>query len=200
MLNSQSDAPRELSRVVSGRLAPIAGLWQIDGDFTFVGFEVQRLFTRFFGRFERVSGTIAVPEDPFQSTIEVFVDTGSVRTGHAATEAAIRSFDLLATEDYPQARFASTGLVGTESDQWRVIGDLTMRDITRPIEMLCRYKGAAQNPFGGQMKLSIEAETSFDRREFDLVNFQDYVPGVEGLMIIGNDVRLTMEVEANLEQ
>lgn len=199
-MTSEAGSAFELSRLVSGRLAPIAGQWHIDSDFTLVGFQVQRLFTRVYGRFERVAGTIGIAENPFESTIEVIVETGSVRTGHALTESAIRSPQLLAVDDYPEARFVSTRLAGTDSDLWRLFGDLTMRNMTKPIVLLCRYKGAAHNPFGQQKKLSIQAEGSFDRREFGLVSFQDRVPGAEGLMVVGNDVELTLEIEANLDE
>ena len=199
MTVEEESAPK-LSRIVSGRLAPIAGQWQIESGFTFVGFEIQRLFTKVYGRFERVSGTISIAENPLQSTIEVIVETASVRTGHALTEAAIRSSQFLAVDDYPEARFASTGLVGSDSDRWRLVGELTLRNVTKPLEVLCRYKGAVLNPFGQHKTLSVEAETSFDRREFGLGDFQDHVPGSAGLMILGNGVHLTLEIEANLEE
>ena len=197
--SSETESASELSRIVSGRLAPIAGQWHIDSGFTFLGFEVQRLFTRVHGRLERVSGTIVMAENPLESTIEVIIETGSIRTGHALTEAAIRSAQLLAVDDYPEARFVSTSLAAADSDRWHLFGDLTLRNVTKPIELLCRYKGAAQNPFGQQKKFSVEAETSFDRREFGIVDFQDRVPGAEGLMVVGNHVRLTLEIEANLD-
>ena len=199
MMVEAGSAP-ELSRIVSGRLAPIAGQWQIESGFTFVGFEVQRLFTRVYGRFERVSGMIAMAEDPLQSTIDVTVETASVRTGHALTEAAIRSSQFLAVDDYPEARFISTGLVGSDSDRWRLVGELTLCNVTKSLEILCRYKGAVLNPFGQQRTLSVEAETSFDRREFGLGDFQDPVPGASELMILGNHVHLTLEIEANLNE
>ena len=198
-MTSEKESAFELNRIVSGRLAPIAGQWHIDTGFTYVGFEVQRLFTRVYGRFERVAGTIVIADNPLESTIEVIVETDSVRTGHAATESAIRSPQLLAVDEHPEARFVSTCLAGTDSDLWRLFGDLTLLSVTKPIDLLCRYKGAVHNPFGQQEKLSIEAEGSFDRREFGLGSFQDRVPGAEGLMIVSNHIHLTLEIEANLD-
>ena len=198
-VTSEIEVMPQLNRIVSGRLAPIAGQWHIDDGFTFVGFEVQRLLTRVHGRFFGVRGKIRIAENLPESTIEVVVETATVKTGHALTETAIRSSQFLAVDDFPEARFVSTGLAGTESDRWFLFGELTVRNVTKPIELLCRYKGAVKNPFGQQNKFSVEAATSFDRREFGLVDFQDHIPGTEGLMIVGNDVRLRLEIEANLD-
>ena len=102
-------------------------------------------------------------------------------------------------EKYPALAFRSTSVDATESDHWAITGDLTIRDVSRPVTLVTRFIGAAEHPFGGMKKATFEAETVIDRRDFGIDGYQVPVPGSAGVVVVGNEIAITLDVEADLQ-
>lgn len=188
----------DLMRVVDGRLVPAAGTWELDPGFTTIEFTVRRLLTRLHGWLSGATGTIVIDDDPLKSVVDLAIPTGTLRTSHPGTDEAVRGDEFLNVEQYPELLFRSTRVEPTESDHWAVTGDLTIRDVSRPVTLATRFIGAAQHPFGGMKKATFEAQTVIDRREFGIDGYQVPVPGSAGVVVVGNEISITLDVEADL--
>lgn len=185
-----------LTRVVAGRPVPAPGRWEIDPGFTRVAFVVRRLLTRMRGDFADVEGTVAIAEDPMASSATIAIPAATVRTGHPGTDEAAR--EMLGVEQFPTITFTSTAVAPGEADLWTITGELTIRGVTRPVDLATRFVGAAEHPFGGMRKATFEATATVDRRDFGVDQYQVPAPGTAGAVVVGNVISITLDVEVDL--
>jgi polyisoprenoid-binding protein YceI len=169
--------------------------WTIDATHTLVEFSVKHMMiTTVKGRFGQVEGRIARSDEGSDWEISVDIDAASVDTRVQQRDDHLRSADFFDVEKYPRLTFRSTGLEGDYSapgDTFKVLGDLTIRDVTRPVELDVTYNGSGRDPWGGD-RLSFDAKTKIDRREFGLTWNQ----GLEtGGVLVSNDVQIHLEVQ-----
>jgi polyisoprenoid-binding protein YceI len=109
--------------------------WQIDPSRSDLLFTVRHLvISKVRGRFRTWTATLLYdPEEPTGAKVEVTIDAASIDTGDAARDAALRSADFLNPAKYPTLAFASTRVEAAGRDRFRLHGDLTVRDVTRPV-------------------------------------------------------------------
>ncbi|HMK10401.1 MAG TPA: YceI family protein [Acidimicrobiales bacterium] len=158
-----SDATR-----VIGIQAPKPGVWTVDPAHTSVEFIGRHLvFTKVRGRFTGMSGTVVVAEDPNQSTVEVSLETATVSTGIADRDGHLRSADFFDVEKYPSITFTSTSIEWT-GVRGRMVGDLTVRDVTKPITLDLAFNGIVSDPWGG-VRAAFSATGDVDREDWGLV-------------------------------
>lgn len=139
------------------------GTWTIDPDHTEVGFIARHLMvTKVRGSFGTVTGTVVVPENVTDSSVSVDIETASVTTGNDKRDEHVRSGDFLDVEAHPQMTFVSTKFDGET-----LTGDLTIRGITRPVELDVDFEGVAADPWGNT-KAGFEAKTKINRQDWDL--------------------------------
>jgi polyisoprenoid-binding protein YceI len=119
------------------------------------------------GRFETLEGTVKVAEDPADSEVSVTIDAASISTNEPTRDGHMRSADFLDVENHPTLEFRSTDIQGT-GDEWTMTGDLTIRDVTRPVTLDVTYLGVTDNPFGPGRRAAFEASTEIDRFDFGL--------------------------------
>jgi polyisoprenoid-binding protein YceI len=171
----------------------IAGTWDFDPPHTYVGFVVRHLVvTKVRGRFEHAEGTIVTAENPLDSTVEVSVDLSTVNTNNETRDAHLRSADFFESEKHPRMTFRSTGIRQNGAD-FVLEGDLTIKDVTRPIELDFEFAGFSPDPWGGT-RFGASATGSINRRDFN-VNFE----GIQnGLAVVADKVDIVIEVEAKL--
>lgn len=181
------------SRLVNHRLVPPTGTFTLDPAHTFVGFIAQHLVVgRVRGRFEEVRGTITIAEDPLASTVEVAVDTASVATLNSARDDDLRSGHYMDVQSYPEMRYRSTTISELPSGEWLVTGDLTLRGVTRPIELTVRFGGAVTDAYGN-VRVAFHAGGAITRRDFGL----EYELLKEaGNLLVGKDITLDIDAEA----
>src|SRR5690606_28000505 len=99
--------------------------------------------------FENFGGTIDFnPENPEQSQVSVRIDTASINTRQTDRDNHLRSADFFDAEEYPAILFESKRIEQTSSDKGRVVGDLTIRGVTREIVLDVEYAGTARSPWG----------------------------------------------------
>lgn len=169
-----------------------AGTWQIDAAHSSVDFVVTHLMiSKVRGRFSAISGTVVSDGTPGGSKIEVEIGASSISTHDDARDAHLRSPDFFDVEKYPTIRFVSTGIQPRGGDEFRITGDVTIRDITRPVEMEVAREGAGRDPWGND-RAGFSATLRIDRRDFGLTWNQVLEAG--GVMV-SNDVKLTVDVE-----
>ena len=156
------------SRTWQGVPVPAPGTFTVDPSHTRVGFVAKHLMvTKVRGHFAEVEGTVVVAEDPLQSSAEATMQAESITTGSPDRDAHLRSGDFLLIDEHPTVTYRSTAITGFSGGSFTVVGDLTIKGITRQVELDVEVDGVAQDPWGGE-RLSLTARGEIDREDFDL--------------------------------
>lgn len=174
--------------------------WKLDASHTLVEFSAKHMMlTTVRGNFNDVSGAITIDaEDPKRSNVEVEIGAASIDTRVEGRDEHLKSADFLDVEAHPVIQFSSreiAGAHGTPGEEFRVIGDLTIRGVTREVVLNVLYEGRGQDPWGGE-RVSYSASTRIDRRDFGLTWNQALEAGG---VLVSNDIRITLEVQAVLQ-
>ena len=157
-----------------------------------VTFQVRHLITRVSGRFSSFAGTIDFHEAaPEQSSVSVTVQTASIDTNQADRDAHLRSDDFFSVERFPTMTFVSRSITAA-GGHFQVSGDLTIRDVTRPVVFPVTYLGKARDPWGNE-KLAFESELTINRKDFGLT----WNAALEtGGVLVGEDVKISLSLQA----
>ncbi len=131
-------------------------------------------------------------EDPADSSVEVEVDLDSIDTNDEKRDAHLRSADFFDTDVHPTMTFRSTSVRRGKGDRWIVTGDLTLNDVTRPIDLEVSYEGSATTPWG-TTSIGFSATGKLNREDFG-VNWNQALEA--GGFLVGKDVTLEIEAEA----
>lgn len=125
-----------------------AGTWNVDPAHSSAAFEVKHMMIATVrGQFREFGGRLdAAEEDLANSRVTGWAKVASIDTGSAARDAHLRSAEFFDAERYPEIRFASTRIQHVEGGDYRVSGDLTIKDVTREVEMTATFEGAAEDP------------------------------------------------------
>lgn len=179
------------TRSVQGVELPAAGTWVVDPGHADIGF-VGRHFglTKVRGRFTGIDGAVVVDDDITSSSIEVAIDMASVSSGDQTRDDHLRSPDFFDVEHHPTATFRSTGIT-TDGPTGVINGDLTIKDITRPIALNVEYLGHATDPWGGERAV-FSANATINREHWDLT--WNMLLEAGGLLV-SKDIRLEIEAE-----
>ena len=185
-----------VNRVVDGADVPNPGVYTLDVAHSHVGFAIRHLMvSKVHGRFGDFSGTVVIGEDPTDSSVEVEVSLASVDTRNERRDAHLRSPDFFHTDVHPTMSFRSTSVRRGKGDSWTVEGDLTIGDVTRPIELDVTYEGSAIAPWGST-SIGFSATGKLNRDDFGL----SYNQALEtGGVMLGKDVTLEIEAEASAQ-
>ena len=170
---------------------PAAGAWTIDPGHTEVGF-IGRHFglTKVRGRFTGVDGTVTIGDDISASQVEVVITMASVNSGAAARDEHLRSADFFDVERYPTATFRSTDLV-IDGAHGSIAGELTLKDVTRPLTLDVEFLGQATDPWGGERAV-FSAGATINREDWGLTwNMLLEAGGV----LVSKEIRLEIETE-----
>lgn len=143
--------------------------WQLDTAHTTIGFTVRHMVVaKVHGRFTKFDGKLTLPEgDLARAGVEVTIDAKSIDTQVEARDNHLRSADFFETDKFPSLSFRSSSVEKTGTDRYRVKGALTIRDVTREVELDTEYLGKMTDPFGAE-KLAFSATTQIDRKAFGL--------------------------------
>lgn len=166
--------------------------WQIDPAHSNVEFAVKHLMiSTVRGRFADVTGTVTTNGTPEGSHIEVRIAAGSIDTRQAQRDQHLVSADFLDVANFPEITFVSTKITPKGDDEFSIVGDLTIRGVTRPVTLEATSEGRGMDPWGGE-RAGFSATGKFDRRDFGLT----YNQALEaGGVVVGNDLKLTIDVE-----
>jgi polyisoprenoid-binding protein YceI len=167
--------------------------WDIDVGHSAIHFWVRHLvISKVHGRFARWSGAIELdPQDLTRASVEVKIDAASIDTQVADRDTHLRSADFLDVAKYPELAFRSTKIEKAGSG-YRVLGELTIHGVTKPVTLEAEFAGTAKDPWGNE-RAGFSAKTSLDRREFGLT----WNAALEaGGVLVGEKVEISVELEA----
>lgn len=143
------------------------GTWTLEGQHTKIGFVAKHLMvTKVRGHFDEFDGTVTIADDLSDSAIEVRIDASSITTGAADRDEHLRSGDFLDLANYPQLKFASTEISQNGTD-FEITGDLTIRDVTKPITLEASYDGTVTDPWGND-RVAFSARADMNREDWGL--------------------------------
>ena len=167
--------------------------FQIDNAHTQIQFSVRHMMiSKVRGEFTKFSGAIDLNvEQPALTTVEVDVDLASINTRDAQRDGHLRSADFFDAEKYPTMHFKSTGVQVTDKNHAKLTGDLTIRDVTRPVTLDVEYVGSAKSPWGST-SYGFTARTKINREDWGLVW---NVALESGGWLVGKEVEIEIETE-----
>ena len=165
--------------------------WVVDLVHSQLDFRVRHLLGRVRGTFTRWYAVL-LSTDPNlpQGTVQVTAETASLSTGNSYRDADLRSGRFFAVDSYPRLTFEGTGIVATDSTV-NLHGILTIKGVSRPVTLTGQYRGVATDGEGHE-RIAFDASTTVDRRDYGLT-FNELVGGRQ---LIGNDVEITIAIEA----
>ena len=172
----------------------VSGTYALDVAHTEIGFTVRHLMTKVRGTFQEYAGDIVVKDSLEESTANVTVELSSVDTRSEQRDGHLRSGDFFDVEKSPKMTFASTALT-PNGDDYTLSGDLTIKDVTKPIELAVEFLGVDQNAYG-QTIIGFEATASISRKEWG-IDFN--VPLEGGKLLVGDKVDIHLDVQAALQ-
>jgi polyisoprenoid-binding protein YceI len=180
-------------REFNGLSIPAPGTFTLDAAHTRVGFVVRHLMiNKVRGGFGQVSGDVVVAEDPLDSSVHATIQAASIDTGVADRDNHLRSADFLDVEKYPTLEFRSTRVSARSGNEFLLDGDLTVRGVTRPVQLVLEFEGAARSPWGQEV-VGFTATTEIDREDFGLTWNQALETGG---VLVGKTVKIEIEAEA----
>jgi len=176
---------------------PAPGAWVLDTTHTDVSFTARHLMvTKVRGRFPVQSGTVTIAENPLESSVVAVIDVAGVNSGEPGRDDHLRNADFFEVETYPTITFRSTKVEDAGDGEYRVTGDLTIKDVTRPVTLDLEYLGTIASPWGDQ-RAGFSASAEISRKDWGL----EYNMALEaGGVVIGDKIRLNIEAEAILQK
>jgi polyisoprenoid-binding protein YceI len=169
--------------------------WKLDSAHTQITFSAKHMMvTTVRGTFADVEGTIELDEtDPTRSKGQFRVGAASVDTKFGARDAHLRSPDFFDAETYPTIRFASTSIRQTAEDRFEVTGDLTIKDVTRPLTFEVELDGIVPG-MSGQRHAGLSARATLHREDWGL---GWNVALEQGGWLVGKEIKLDIAIAAD---
>jgi polyisoprenoid-binding protein YceI len=167
--------------------------WTIDTSHTRANFTVRHMMiANVHGQFDQVSGEVDFNEaDPARSTVDVQIAAASINTREEKRDAHLKSPDFLDAEKYPYLTFRSKRVQKTGENTGRIVGDLTIRDVSKEVVLDVEYNGQAKSPWG-TVSAGFTATTKINRKDWGL----NWNMALEtGGWLVGDVVAINLEVE-----
>lgn len=184
-------------RVVAGVELPPVGTYTFDKAHTSVEFVARHMLTKVRGRFNGFDGTVVLAERPEDSHVEIEIDAASIETKTDMRDDHLRSPDFLDAERYPKLTFRSTRVRPTGGTRFELVGDLTIKDLTREVVLDAELVGWGPGPDPNEPpKAAFSASAEIDREDWDMT----WNMAVEtGGLLVGKRVRIEIETELDLQ-
>lgn len=167
--------------------------YKIDVDHSDIMFKVKHLMiSTVTGIFKKFDATLEVNEQDLSDAKVWFeADVNSVDTKNEQRDGHLKSDDFFNAEQFPKMTFKSTRVEKSGDDQYRLIGDLTIRDITKPVELKVEYNGSTKDPWG-QERMGFEVTGKINRKEYGL---KWSAVTEAGGVVVSDDVKLALNVQ-----
>jgi polyisoprenoid-binding protein YceI len=184
------------TREFEGLQIPAAGTYELDAAHKRVGFVVKHLMvSKVRGQFAEASATITVGENPLDSAVTASIKTASVETGQVDRDNHLRTGDFFESEKFPTMDYRSTGVKSHAGAEFILDGELTIKGVSRPVELVVEFEGATTSPYG-QHVFGFSAHTEIDRDDWGL-NWNVALEG--GGFMVSKKVKIEIEGEAILQ-
>ena len=171
----------------------ITGDYTIDASHSRLGFVARHaMVTKVRGQFGTFEGTARIDAaTPSDSKVDLTIDVASVDTHSADRDGHLKSGDFFDVEQFPHMTFSSTK-VERDGAEWTIAGDLTIKDVTRPVTIDFEETGSARDPFGN-LRVGFEGETTINRKDFGLT----WNAALEtGGVLVSDKIKLEFDVSA----
>jgi len=184
------------AREYNGVKIPAAGTYVLDANHKRVGFVARHLMvSKVRGEFTDATATITVAEDPLQSSVTATLQAASITTGQEQRDAHLKSADFLEVEKFPTLEYRSTGVKSLDGSEFVLSGELTIKDVTVPVDLQVELEGVGRSPYG-QDVFGFSAVAEIDREAFGIT----WNVALEtGGFMVGKKVKLEIEGEAILQ-
>jgi polyisoprenoid-binding protein YceI len=176
----------------AGTDATMRSVWKADPYHTQVEFAAKHLgMMTVRGHFAEVSVTGNIdPNHPEATSVEVTMQTASIRTHNAQRDNDLRSSNFLEVDKYPTITFKSTKIEHTGGDRYTMTGDLTIKGVTQPVTLKGVRYGEFNDPMMGH-RIGYAAEGQINRRDFNMT----FSAMLDGKFVVSNEVQLMIEGE-----
>ena len=185
--------------MTTGFDAPTTAIDDISGDYTLdvshsrLGFVARHaMVTKVRGQFGAFTGTATIDAaTPSSSKVDLSIEVASIETGSADRDGHLKSADFFDVETYPTITFTSTD-VTRDGDDWAITGDLTIKDVTKPVTIEFEQTGSAVDPFGNT-RVGFEGATTINRKDWGLT----WNAALEtGGVLVSEKIKLEFDISA----
>lgn len=175
----------------------VATKWTIDPAHSEIQFKVKHLvISTVTGKFTEFSGGFEQEGDDFTTAqVEFSAKVDSISTGVADRDAHLRSDDFFNAETYPELSFRSASIKKISDDKYTMTGELTIRDVTRPIELTVTHGGTVTDPYGNT-KAGYEISGALNRKDY---NLRWNAVTEAGSVVVADQVKLDLNVQVAQE-
>ncbi len=172
--------------------------WSLDPAHSEVQFKIKHLvISTVTGTFKVFGGSVVSNGEDFEnSTINFSIDTNSIDTNQADRDGHLKSDDFFASEKYPTINFSSTAIVKVSETEFKLIGDLTIRDVTKSVTLDAELGGIMVDPYGNT-KVGFEVNGKINRKDFGLT--WSAVTEAGGV-VVSDEVKLHINVQFAKQQ
>ncbi|HEX9021532.1 MAG TPA: YceI family protein [Nitrospirota bacterium] len=175
-------------------------VWIIDSDHSCATFAVlHMMLAHVRGQFYAMKGSIHFdPAGKTGGSVEVEIDVASVTTGNKKRDAHLLSSDFFDQPRYPKITFKSRSIELLDEKRGRIIGDLTLHGVTRPVTFETGYAGPVKSLYGGETTMGFTATLQINREDFGMMWGSEEIEG--GGLMASRDILITLDVEADLAE
>jgi polyisoprenoid-binding protein YceI len=191
-------AKRTVLKVVTatlllGATPLLAATYDIDAAHSSVNFQIKHLaISKVNGTFNEFSGSFVLVEgQPEKWQVSATIQAASIDTGNKDRDDHLRNPDFFDVAQHPTLTFESTGVKMENDSEGKLMGNLTMHGVTKPVELDLEFLGTVTDPWGNE-RAGFSASAKINRKDWGLT----YNSALEtGGLLIGEDVKITLEVE-----
>ena len=168
-------------------------VYKIDAAHSEINFKVKHLMiTNVTGSFNTFEGTMESNKEDFSDAkISFTADINSISTNNEQRDGHLKSDDFFGAEAYPQLSFTSTALTPKGDDEYVLTGDLTIKGVTKSVDLKVELGGTATDPYG-QVKTGFEINGKINRKDFGL-NWSAVTEA--GNIMVSDEVKLQLAVQ-----
>lgn len=167
--------------------------WNLDTAHSEIEFKVKHMMiSSVKGQFEQFDVQVEKQGDDLQNAkVSVSIDTASINTKSEQRDQHLKSDDFFATDNFPKITFVSTQINKTSDDEYDITGDLTVKDVTKPVTLKAEFGGIGKDPWGNQ-KAGYTVVGKINRADFGLT----WNAALEtGGVMVSEEVKFNAEVQ-----
>ena len=171
----------------------VAQKWEFDKPHSNIGFSVRHLvITKTIGQFDDYLGYVIFDGKNVETgTVEITIHVNSINTDNQKRDDHLRSGDFFDVEKYPTMKFKSRKIIKDAGNNFKIVGDLTIKDVTKEVILDAEFNGVLTGPMGN-IRAGFTAGTKINRHDFNVAwnnKLQD------GTLIVGEEVDISLEIE-----
>ena len=172
--------------------------WTVDSAHSVAEFSVKHMMiSTVKGSFQNVEGEVTWDGQSFESAaVDARIDSSSITTYNEMRDNHLRTNDFFNAEQWPAIEFKSTKVEPDGDDEFKMHGDLTIRDVTKPVELDVEFEGLMEKDAFGSRRAAFTATTSINRKDFG-INWNGAIES--GGVVVGDKVKVTLHIAITQE-